>query len=167
MDLESLFTACLALLIVVVGVGLGADSTVEDFQSSLKRPGACLCGLASQYVFMPFLAFIMARASGANEMTQIGIILTGCAPGGTTSNLLTLWSKGDVALSITMSFVSTAVAFFMLPLMVLIYIEALSDVSVVTPWIQIFVSCLLIALPTVVGLSVRRYRGSALGGSTL
>ena len=114
------------------------------------------CGLASQYGFMPALAFAVAKAVGANEYTAIGIILTGASPGGTTSNLFTLWAKGDVPLSITMSFFSTLAAFFMLPLLIVIYIKALSKESIAIPWSNIIVSCLLIALPTALGLLVRR-----------
>jgi len=156
-NLEGVFTVCLAMLIVVVGLGLGADSTYDDFKQALQRPRAVCIGFSSQYGFMPLLSFAMARASKTSEFTQIGMILLGCAPGGTSSNLFTLWSKGDVPLSITMSFLSTLAAFFMLPLCVFVYIYSLSDVNVTMPWTQIMVSCLLIALPTAIGVAVRRY----------
>ena len=156
--LGKVFTACLGLLIVVVGLGLGADSTVADFRAALARPQAVYCGLLSQYCFMPLCSWLMARASGASVYTQIGMILVGSAPGGTTSNLFTLWAKGDVPLSITMSFFSTLAAFFMLPALVFVYIDTLSESDDIRiPWSQIIVSCFLIALPTTLGLVTRRH----------
>jgi len=155
-DLETIFTPMLALVIIIVGLGLGADSQVEDFKRALQNPRAIGVGFLSQYGFMPLLAFIFVRTSPVSEYQKIGIILTGASPGGTTSNLFTLWARGNVPLSITMSFCSTLAAFFMLPLMILIYIESLSSATVDIPWGQIFASLILIALPTTIGLYIRK-----------
>ena len=155
-DFNAVFTPLLALVIIVVGLGLGADSRVADFNKAFRNPRAIAVGFLSQYGFMPLLAFIMVRSSSVSEYQKIGIILTGASPGGTTSNLFSLWARGNVPLSITMSFCSTLAAFFMLPLMVLVYIQALSDANIDIPWSQIFASLILIALPTMIGLYVRK-----------
>jgi BASS family bile acid:Na+ symporter len=155
-DLNTIFTPMLALVIIIVGLGLGADSKIEDFKHALKNPRAIVVGLLSQYGFMPLLAYIFVRSSPVSEYQKIGIILTGASPGGTTSNLFTLWAHGNVPLSITMSFFSTLAAFFMLPLMIIMYIETLSSATVDIPWSQIFASLILIALPTTIGLYIRK-----------
>lgn len=113
--------------------------------------------MGSQYGFMPLCAFLLAKSENISEYTAIGIILTGASPGGTTSNLFTLWAGGDVPLSITMSFCSTVAAFFMLPLIVLVYIKTLSNKSIEIPWANIFISIFLIVLPTTIGLYIRKY----------
>jgi len=153
---DDLFTLLLLAVIIVVGLGLGADSTIEDFKSAFKMPKAVLCGFACQYGFMPLCAFAFVNLANIPEYAAIGVILTGASPGGTTSNLFTLWSHGDVPLSITMSFCSTLAAMFMLPLLVLLYIDALSDANVTIPWGNIVISTLIIAIPTALGLWVRR-----------
>jgi BASS family bile acid:Na+ symporter len=153
---DELFTLLLLAVIIVVGLGLGADSTMEDFKSAFKMPKAVLCGFACQYGFMPLCAFAFVNLANIPEYAAIGVILTGASPGGTTSNLFTHWSHGDVPLSITMSFCSTLAAMFMLPLLVLLYIEALSEANVKIPWGNIIISTLVIALPTALGLWVRR-----------
>jgi predicted Na+-dependent transporter len=101
------------LLIIVIGLGLGATTTKDDFKKALSKPKAVGIGFSSQYIFMPMLAFTLAHIFSLKEAFAIGVILTGSSPGGTTSNIFTYWSKGDVALSITMSFFSNLAAFFM------------------------------------------------------
>jgi bile acid:Na+ symporter, BASS family len=153
---DDIFTMLLAAVIIIVGLGLGADSTIDDFKSALKLPKAVLCGFACQYGFMPLCAFAFVRMAKLPEYTAIGVILTGSSPGGTTSNLFTHWSRGDVPLSITMSFLSTLAAMFMLPLLIVVYIKALSDAKVLIPWTNIIISTLLIAFPTSLGIWIRR-----------
>lgn len=156
-EFDLYFTAILALIIIIVGLGLGADSTFDDFRSAAKKPKAVMVGMCSQYGFMPLCAFLLAKSQNISEYTAIGIVLVGGSPGGTTSNLFTLWAKGDVALSITMSFCSTVAAFFMMPLIILIYIQNLSKENIKIPWGNIFISIFLIVLPTAIGLYIRKY----------
>lgn len=108
--MSDVVTLLAALVIVVVGLGLGSSTTVGDFQVAVKKPKAVAVGWCSQYIFMPLFAFVMATISGLSDPVAVGLILTGSSPGGTTSNLFTYWAKGDVALSITMSFMSTVAA---------------------------------------------------------
>ena len=157
---DIVLTVCLALCIFVVGLGLGAESTVSGFKESFRKPQAVICGLASQFFWMPFAAFLMTRAAGLKELTSIGVILVGSSPGGTTSNLFTFWARGNVPLSITMSFFSTLAAFFMLPLLILVYIKTFSNYNIEIPWFNIFASLLLIVIPTILGLCVRHHNVS-------
>jgi len=156
MTFDEILTVFLGIVIVVVGLGLGAGTTFADFQSAWKQPQAVLCGFACQYGFMPLFAFTMVKIANLSEYTAIGVILTGASPGGATSNLFCLWSGGDVPLSITMSFCSTMAAMFMLPLLTLVYIQTLSDAQVKIPFLNILLSTLLIVVPTVLGLYMRR-----------
>ena len=152
---DTFLTYILALIIFIVGLGLGAESTIPGFKESFRKPQAMMCGLASQFGWMPLAAFLMSRLAGLDELTSIGVILVGSSPGGTTSNLFTFWSNGNVPLSITMSFFSTIAAMFMVPLLVLIYIKTFSDSTITIPFLNIVLSLLLIVLPTVIGLLVR------------
>jgi len=104
---EGLFTALSLVFIFIVGLGLGSTTTVPDFKHAAAKPKAVGTGFASQYLFMPLFAFVMCRIFGVKDHVAVGVVLIGCSPGGATSNIFTYWSSGDVALSITMSFLST------------------------------------------------------------
>ncbi len=141
-----------------VGLGLGASTTLDDFQKAFKTPKAVAIGFLSQYLFMPIAAYVLALLFQVRKEVAIGAVLVGCSPGGTTSNLFTYWSKGDVALSVTMSFMSTVAAFGMMPFWIWVLVEkALDSGGAEVDWVRLFISLLLIVLPTCLGLAVRKY----------
>ena len=93
-------TIASGVVLVIIGLGLGASTQVDDFKKALATPQAVCIGLCSQYLLMPAIAFALAKIFGLSELSAVGVILVGCSPGGTTSNLFTYWSGGNVALSI-------------------------------------------------------------------
>jgi bile acid transporter len=149
------FSSVAFVVITVLGLGLGATTTTDDFRQALSTPKPACIGFASQYVFMPLVAFSLAHIFSMKEEFAVGIILTGSSPGGTTSNIFTYWSKGNVALSITMSFFSNVAAFGMLPLLVFILIKTAYNACIEIPWGSIFVNLCLIIIPCLIGLTVR------------
>lgn len=151
------FQAISIAFIIIIGLGLGAATTKEDFQKSLAKPKAVVIGLSSQYCFMPLIAFALAKAFNLPDDYAAGVILVGCSPGGTTSNIFTYWSKGNVALSIVMSFCSTLAAFAMLPLLIFLLLKLAYGASIEIPWANIFISLILVVVPCMIGLSVRHY----------
>mmetsp|Transcript_26921 Transcript_26921/g.60190 ORF Transcript_26921/g.60190 Transcript_26921/m.60190 type:complete len:329 (-) Transcript_26921:227-1213(-) len=154
---EQAFTVLSVGCLFVVGLGLGAASTVDDFKAAAQKPKAVGIGFASQYVFMPVFAFLLCSIFQVEDFIAIGTVLVGASPGGTTSNIFTYWSKGDVALSITMSLLSTLAAFGLMPLWIYILVVVAFDSDAKIPWLNIIVSLLLIIIPTLFGLSVRYY----------
>ena len=110
---------------------------------------------------MPLVAFSLSRIFDLKLEYAIGVILVGSSPGGTTSNLFTHWTDGNVALSITMSFFSTVAAFAMLPFLIFLLIKTAYETSIEIPWANIFISLLLIVIPTVMGLTLRQYNTEA------
>jgi len=141
----------------IVGLGLGASTTLDDFKKAFKTPRAVAIGFLSQYLFMPMAAFLLALAFQLRKEIVIGAVLIGCSPGGSTSNLYTYWSKGDVALSITMSFMSTIAAFVMMPFWIWLLVENALDSEAKVDWFRLIFSLLMIIIPTVLGLTIRRY----------
>ena len=154
---EQAFTVMSVGCLFVVGLGLGAASTVEDFKAAAAKPKAVCIGFASQYVFMPIFAFLLCTIFQVEDYIAIGTVLVGASPGGTTSNIFTYWSKGDVALSITMSLLSTLGAFGLMPLWIYILVVVAFDSDAEIPWLNIIASLLLIIIPTMFGLCVRYY----------
>jgi bile acid transporter len=145
------------LLIIAIGLGLGATTTKDDFKRALTMPTAVGIGFTSQYFFMPLVAFSLSRIFDMKLEYAVGCILIGASPGGTTSNLFTHWTNGNVALSITMSFFSTVAAFAMLPLLIFLLIKTAYETDIKIPWANIFISLLLIVIPTIMGLTLRHH----------
>lgn len=107
------------LLLQIIMFGMGLTLTVGDFSYVFKRPLPVLIGVLAQYVIMPLLAVGIAWALQLPPALAAGVILVGCAPGGTSSNVVTFLAKGDTALSVTMTAVSTLLAPIMTPMLTL------------------------------------------------
>ena len=101
--------------------------------------------------------YAVARAADYDTLLAIGCVLCGCAPGGTTSNLFTYWAHGNVALSIVMSAASTLCSTFMIPLLVLVYIESTysTDESIKLDYPSLFITIALILVPAALGIWLR------------
>ena len=97
--------------------GMGLTLTLPDFALVVKRPLPVIVGVIAQYVIMPGIAFLLAKLLHLDPAIAAGVILVGCAPGGTASNVISYLAKGDVALSVTMTSISTLLAPFMTPLL--------------------------------------------------
>ena len=101
----------------IIMFGMGLTLTPPDFALVVKRPLPVLVGVVAQFVIMPTLAWVLAKAFQLDPMLAAGVILVGCAPGGTSSNVISYLAKGDVALSVTMTSISTLLAPLMTPLL--------------------------------------------------
>ena len=118
-------TILILALYTAISFGIGATLRLEVFVDIWRnKKRAFLIGWASQFGFMPLLAFAMTHIFDLDALSAIGVILCGCAPGGTTSNLLTYWVNGNAGLSIAMSVASTICSVFMIPLLFLIYVKS-------------------------------------------
>ena len=108
-------------LLGIVMFGMGMTLTGTNFLDVLRRPLPVLLGVALQFLLMPFAAWALATVAGLPPQLAVGLILVGCSPGGTASNVICYLAKGDVALSITLTTVSTLVAVIATPLLTLLY----------------------------------------------
>jgi Predicted Na+-dependent transporter len=109
-------------LLGVVMFGMGITLSANDFLLVLKRPGVIALGTAMQYILMPLIAFILSYMLNLPVEIMAGMILLGSCPGGTASNVICYLAKGDVALSITLTSVSTLLAFILTPALTWLYI---------------------------------------------
>ncbi|CAN6325950.1 unnamed protein product [Urochloa humidicola] len=122
------YTATLGLIMLAMGLTL----QLKDFSALLRdRPLAILFGCAAQYTIMPAFGAIISRALGLPPSLSAGLILLGCCPGGTASNVVTLVAKGDVPLSVVMTVCSTLGAVFLTPLLTKILAGAYIPVDAV------------------------------------
>ena len=144
--------AYIAIMLGIIMFGMGMTMTFADFKSVLNRPKAVFIGVVAQFVVMPGLAYALCKLFQLPAEIAIGVILVGCCPGGTASNVITYMAKGNTALSVACTSVSTLLAPLLTPF--IFYILA-------SHWIEIdagsmFVSILQVVLiPIVLGLFIR------------
>lgn len=106
-------------LLGVIMFGMGLTLTPPDFAVIAKRPVPVVIGVVAQYLVMPLLGLLVASVLGLPAALAAGVILVGCCPGGTASNVVSYLAKGDVALSVAMTTVSTLMAPVLTPLLTL------------------------------------------------
>lgn len=106
-------------LLGVIMFGMGLTLTPPDFAIIAKRPIPVVIGVVAQYLVMPLLGLLVALVLGLPAALAAGVILVGCCPGGTASNVVSYLAKGDVALSVAMTTVSTLLAPILTPLLTL------------------------------------------------
>lgn len=111
----------LAIMIFAIMFGMGASLTTDDFRAVIRKPRGVLIGFMSQFGLMPFVAFGLAFILELPPAFAIALILIGCLPGGTTSNMFAYFARGSVALSIAMTTASTLMALFMMPILLELY----------------------------------------------
>lgn len=147
--------ALLALLLVVLMTGMGAGLTMDDFRAVLRSPRGPVIGFLSQYGWMPLIAFALAKALGLPGDLAISLIIVGCTPGGTTSNLFTYFARADVALSISMTALSTIAAVVMMPLLLLAYASSYTDAALKIPYGNITTTLGVMLVPLGIGMVLR------------
>ena len=140
-------------LLGVIMFGMGLTLKPEDFRVVFSRPKDVLVGCLAQFTVMPLLAFALTRVFRLEEALAIGVILVGCCPGGTASNVITFLAKGDLALSVGMTATSTLLAPVLTPLLVWLLAGETVDVDVVGMLLSIL---WVVILPIVLGLVVKR-----------
>ena len=139
-------------LLGVVMFGMGLTLNLQDFKVVFSRPKDVITGCIAQFTVMPLLAWGLARLFSLDEALALGVVLVGCCPGGTASNVITYLAKGDLALSVGMTGVSTLLAPFLTPLLT----WALAGKSVDVDVASMFLSILwVVILPIVLGLLVK------------
>lgn len=136
----------------IIMFGMGMTMTVGDFKSVLQSPKAVAIGVVAQFVAMPGLAYLLCKLFQLPPEIAIGVILVGCCPGGTASNVITYMAKGNTALSVACTSVSTLLAPIFTP--AIFYVLA-------SQWIEINAFSMLVSIlqvvlfPIVLGLMVR------------
>lgn len=142
----------ITLMLGIIMFGMGMTMTPMDFKSVIHNPKAVFIGVLAQFIVMPALAYLLCHLFKLPTEIAIGVILVGCCPGGTASNVITYMAKGNTALSVACTSVSTLLAPILTPF--IFYLLA-------SQWIEInaasmFISILQVVLvPIFLGLIVR------------
>lgn len=159
----------LRVFILIIMFGLGAGLTPRDFGLAIKRPWGLIIGWLTQFGIMPLTAYLLVVAvlmpfTQGPEVAYIalGALIMGAVPAGTTSNLFTYFSKGNLALSVTMTINSTLWAFVMTPLMLWIYSSLLDfDETLSIDFGELAIVIVGLIIPVGLGMLVRRLSANA------
>ena len=150
-------TSWITTLLMIVMFGMGLTLNPVDFAVVFRRPKDVILGCLAQFTIMPLLAFALGKAFALDDALLVGVILVGTCPGGTSSNVITYLSKGDVALSVGMTSVSTLLAPLLTP--ALTYLLLRQTVSVDTA--AMFMSIVkVVILPIAAGFVINKFFSS-------
>lgn len=146
-------------LLMVIMFGMGMTLTTTDFRRVLQRPGVIALGVTLQYMVMPLAAFSLSRLLGLTPELTAGMVLVGASAGGTASNVITFLARGDVALSISLTMVSTLLAVILTPGLTWLYIGN----TVPVPVASMLLSVLQIVIaPVLLGVALNSLAGERL-----
>ena len=155
--IDKLFFIAVVLLLFLTMVGMGLTLTLRDFALVFKKPLGMIIGMVCQFGLLPALAMVVGKLSGFYEsvpFVYLGLILIASSPGGVTSNLMTYLGKGDVALSISLTALCTALSIFFTPLLLTLYASAIPQFTI--PVGEVAKTMLiLVIVPLFIGMVVR------------
>lgn len=154
---DRIFKICIVLMLFFVLMGMGLTLTVKDFVAVFTKPLSIVAGLFLQYGLLPLAAVFIGRLMGfydAMPFVFIGIVLVMASPGGVMSNLFTQLTRGDLALSISLTAISTILSLVFTPLLLNFYCSNVPDVEI--PAVLIVMTIVvLVVIPLLTGMTVR------------
>ncbi len=147
-------TGWINYLLMLVMFGMGLTLKTEDFRYILKHPKYIALGCVSQFTFMPLLAFGLGMMFHLDTALLAGVVLVGTCPGGTSSNVITYLSKGDVALSVGMTSVNTVLAPVLTPAISYLFLHTNVEVNV---WSMFLSIIQVVIIPVALGLMINQF----------
>ena len=160
--------APIALALIMLGLGLGL--TAEDFTRVIKKPKDFLVGLVCQLILLPIIAYVLIKIFNTPLELALGVMIIAAAPGGVTSNVLTKFANGDVALSISLTAIISLISIITVPFIVFQSAEILQityiskDISMLTISLKMF---LVVTLPVCIGMLIRKFASNFISSKTL
>ena len=148
----------LGLFIIMLGMGLGL--TLDDFKRVLVEPKAVIIGLIAQLIMLPMVGFFLASIFPLDPELAVGLMILTACPGGSTSNMVTYLVKGNIALSITLTAISSLITVFTIPLVVNFSMANFmgQEVAIRLPFVKTVVQIAVITLiPITIGMLLHRY----------
>jgi BASS family bile acid:Na+ symporter len=150
----------LPLALAFIMFSLGLSLTIADFARVAKQPKDFFVGAVSQIIILPLVALILVMIWPLSPELALGVMLIAAAPGGATSNIITSFAKGDVALSVSLTAIISLLCVFTIPFIVLISLNILTDsssglsISILDIAIKMF---LIVTVPVIIGMLCRKY----------
>ena len=146
----------LALIMLTLGLGL----TIQDFTRVVNQPKDFIVGLLCQLILLPIVAFLLIKVLNTPLELALGVMIIAAAPGGVTSNVLTKFANGDVALSISLTAILSLISIISVPFIIfksadLLNIQyATNEISMLQISLKMF---LVVTLPVIIGMIIRKF----------
>tara|TARA_B110000438_G_C15796344_1_gene643031 strand:- start:568 stop:1416 length:849 start_codon:yes stop_codon:yes gene_type:complete len=156
---------CLALIMLGLGMGL----TIQDFTRVIKQPRDFIIGIICQMILLPIIAFILIKIFNTPTELALGVMIIAAAPGGVTSNVLTKFAKGDVALSVSLTAIVSLISIISVPLIVfesakLFQISYITkDISMVSISLKMV---FVVTIPVIIGMLIRKFATNFISSRT-
>jgi len=150
--------APLALALIMLTLGLGL--TGQDFLRVIKQPRDFIVGLICQLILLPIIAFILIKVFNSPLELALGVMIIAAAPGGVTSNVLTKFANGDVALSVSLTAIISLISILSVPLIVFKSADLLNISNITNEISMIAISMkmfLVVTLPVLIGMLIRKF----------
>jgi BASS family bile acid:Na+ symporter len=156
------FDSWIVPLLMLIMFGMGMTLTLADFRRIAERPRVVAIGVVLQFLLMPLAALLVATVLPIQQELWVGLLIVGACPGGTASNVICYLARADVALSVTMTLVSTLAAVVVTPLLVDLYLGATIPVPVAAMLVSLVQ---VVLLPVVAGTILNTWLGHRLEGA--
>jgi len=159
MQASFLTAVLLPLALAIIMLGMGLSLVPADFQRIRHYPEAVVVGLASQLVLLPLIGFLITLVVPMQPTIAVGLMILAICPGGPSSNLITYFARGDVALSITLTAFSSTITVFTIPVLTPIFLQYFigQSAAISLPVGQMMAQVFLITLfPVSVGMAIRK-----------
>ncbi|XP_008566527.1 PREDICTED: solute carrier family 10 member 6 [Galeopterus variegatus] len=154
-NLELVFTVVSAVMMGLLMFSLGCSVEIQKLWMHIRRPWGIAVGLLCQFGLMPFIAYLLAVSFSLKPAQAIGVLIMGCCPGGTISNIFTFWVDGDMDLSISMTTCSTVAALGMMPLSLYLYTWSWNlKQNLTIPYQNIGITLVCLTIPVAFGVYV-------------
>ncbi|XP_068950243.1 ileal sodium/bile acid cotransporter [Petaurus breviceps papuanus] len=154
--LSTVLSTVLTIMLAFVMFSMGCNVEIMKFWAHIKRPWGIIVGFLCQFGIMPLTGFLLSVAFDILPIQAVAVLIMGCCPGGTASNILTYWTDGDMDLSVSMTTCSTLLALGMMPLCIYIYTKMWTDGGTIQiPYNSLGISLVALVVPISVGIVVK------------
>ena len=143
-------------LLGLVMFGMGLTLSVNDFKLVLSKPMDVLIGILAQFIIMPTLAYLLCIVLQLPAEIAVGVILVGCCPGGTSSNVMTFLARGDTALSVTITSCTTLLAPIVTPALIWLFAHQWIEID---PLGMFWSICQIVLIPIAIGVAIHTILG--------
>ncbi len=160
--------APIALALIMLGLGLGL--TIQDFSRVIKNPKDFLIGALCQMIILPIIAFVLIKIFNTPLEIALGVMIIAAAPGGVTSNVLTKFAKGDVALSLSLTAIISLISIISVPFIVFNSAKLLDAASISKEISMTGISLkmfFVVTLPVIIGMLIRKFATNFIVSKTL
>ncbi len=162
MESSVLTSVVLPLSLAIIMMGMGLSLVVADFKRIVKYPKAIVIGLTNQLILLPIIGFLMAKLFHLSPTMAVGLMIIAACPGGPTSNLITQVCRGDIALSVTLTAITSFITVFTIPIILSYALEHFTsqtgtpiELPILDTILQIMV---ITVIPISIGMIIRRFK---------